>query len=154
MSLSHEEVLKLSTRLDMNEKKLKKLSTRIDNVEKRLKKQSDNDLTITITDYLLKLGIFSNHLNFYCLRSAISELVKDYSQVFHLMKLYEKIAKEHNLSISSVERNIRYAIEVSILQGDPELWNKLFACTIRSPKGKPTVGEFIATIADQIRLNQ
>lgn len=68
--------------------------------------------------------------------------------------LYPAIAKKHNTTSSRVERAIRHAIEVAWSRGRIETIDELFGYTINEGKGKPTNSEFIALIADRIRLNQ
>jgi len=51
-----------------------------------------------------------------------------------------------------LERAIRYAIEVAWNRGDTETLNRIFGFTINQAKGKPTNSEFIAMIADKLRL--
>ena len=68
--------------------------------------------------------------------------------------LYPTIAKKHNTTSSRVERAIRHAIEVAWSRGRIETIDELFGYTINEGKGKPTNSEFIALIADRIRLNQ
>ena len=53
---------------------------------------------------------------------------------------------------SRVERAIRHAIEVAWGRGNMDTIDALFGYTIHAGKGKPTNSEFIALIADKIRL--
>jgi len=66
--------------------------------------------------------------------------------------LYPSIAKQHGTTPSRVERAIRHAIEVAWSRGRMETLDALFGYTINTGKGKPTNSEFIALIADKIRL--
>ena len=63
------------------------------------------------------------------------------------------IAKKYKTTSSSVERAIRHAIEVAWSRGKVELLEEMFGYTISSGKGKPTNSEFIALIADKLRLD-
>lgn len=67
-------------------------------------------------------------------------------------QLYPTIAKMHNTTPSRVERAIRHAIEVAWNRGKMDTINELFGYSIQAGKGKPTNSEFIALIADKIRL--
>ena len=67
--------------------------------------------------------------------------------------LYPTIAKKYKTPSSSVERAIRHAIEVAWSRGKVELLEEMFGYTISSGKGKPTNSEFIALIADKLRLD-
>ncbi len=66
--------------------------------------------------------------------------------------LYPSIAKEYNTTPSRVERAIRHAIEVAWSRGQVEAIDALFGYTVNIGKGKPTNSEFIAMIADKLRL--
>ena len=66
--------------------------------------------------------------------------------------LYPEVAKRFNTTPSRVERAIRHAIEVAWDRGDVEVLQKFFGYTVSGIKGKPTNSEFIAMIADNLRL--
>ena len=66
--------------------------------------------------------------------------------------LYPTIAGKYQTTSSRVERAIRHAIEVAWSRGKMETLDSLFGYTINTGKGKPTNSEFIALIADKIRL--
>ena len=67
--------------------------------------------------------------------------------------LYPTIAKRFQTTPSRVERAIRHAIEVAWSRGRMETLDAMFGYTIDTGKGKPTNSEFIALIADRIRLS-
>ncbi len=69
-------------------------------------------------------------------------------------RLYPDIAKFNNTTASRVERAIRHAIEVAWDRGNVETMNDYFGYTINNMRGKPTNSEFIAMIADRLRLSQ
>ena len=60
--------------------------------------------------------------------------------------------KKYNTTPSRVERAIRHAIEVAWSRGKVDTINQLFGYTVHNTKGKPTNSEFIAMIADKLRL--
>ena len=66
--------------------------------------------------------------------------------------LYPTIAKKYKTTSSSVERAIRHAIEVAWNKGQIDVLEDMFGYTISAGKGKPTNSEFIALIADKLRL--
>jgi two-component system response regulator (stage 0 sporulation protein A) len=66
--------------------------------------------------------------------------------------LYPSVAKKYATTSSRVERAIRHAIEVAWDRGDVETLNSYFGYTIQNNRGKPTNSEFIAMIADNLRL--
>ncbi|MCL2407949.1 MAG: sporulation transcription factor Spo0A, partial [Defluviitaleaceae bacterium] len=67
-------------------------------------------------------------------------------------ELYPTIAKKAGTTPSRVERAIRHAIEVAWSRGRVEAIDMIFGYTVNTNKGKPTNSEFIALIADRIRL--
>ena len=66
--------------------------------------------------------------------------------------LYPSVAKKYSTTTSRVERAIRHAIEVAWDRGDVDTLNHFFGYTIQNNRGKPTNSEFIAMIADNLRL--
>ena len=68
--------------------------------------------------------------------------------------LFRSIAKQHGTTPSRVERAIRHAIEVAWSRGKVDTIDELFGYTVHNGKGKPTNSEFVALIADKIRLEQ
>ena len=66
--------------------------------------------------------------------------------------LYPTVAKLYQTTASRVERAIRHAIEVAWSRGKLDTLDELFGYTVSTGKGKPTNSEFIALIADKIRL--
>lgn len=79
--------------------------------------------------------------------------VEDPNMLNYITKLlYPTIAKKYKTTSSSVERAIRHAIEVAWSRGKMDIIQELFGYTIHAGKGKPTNSEFIALIADKLRL--
>lgn len=106
-----------------------------------------------VTDILYELGMPSNIKGYRYLKDAISMVVRDVELLNCVTKeLYPTIATRYNTVSSRVERAIRHAIEVSCQRGQIETINDMFGHTISSSKGKPTNSEFIARIADKLRL--
>ena len=66
--------------------------------------------------------------------------------------LYPTVAKHHQTTASRVERARRHAIEVAWSRGKLDTLDELFGYTVSNGKGKPTNSEFIALIADTLRL--
>lgn len=80
--------------------------------------------------------------------------VEDPNMLNYITKLlYPAIAKKYKTTSSSVERAIRHAIEVAWSRGKMDVIQELFGYTIHAGKGKPTNSEFIALIADKLRLD-
>ena len=66
--------------------------------------------------------------------------------------LYPTVAMAYNTTPSRVERAIRHAIETAWDRGDVDTLESYFGYTIHTSRGKPTNSEFIALIADKLRL--
>lgn len=105
------------------------------------------------TEILKELGVPANVKGYEVLRSAICMVIDDFQLVYHITtKLYPALAKQFESTPSRMERAIRYAIETGWYRGNYETQQKLFSYSYDAKKGKPTNGEFIAAIADYIRL--
>ncbi|WP_455798059.1 sporulation transcription factor Spo0A [Clostridium butyricum] len=100
------------------------------------KSKTPVDLETEITNIIHEIGVPAHIKGYMYLREAITMVVND-------MEL---------LSAVTVERAIRHAIEVAWGRGQIEAINKLFGYTVHNDKGKPTNSEFIAIIADKLRL--
>lgn len=111
------------------------------------------ELTERITEILKELGIPVHLKGYPYLRNAIERAVKDEDIINAVTKvLYPAVAKEYKTTGSKVERAIRHAIETAWSRGDVGILQKYFGYTISYAKGKPTNSEFIAMIADKLRL--
>ena len=87
------------------------------------------------------------------MRYAILMAIEDMDVLNAVTKvLYPTVAKMHQTTASRVERAIRHAIEVAWSRGKLDTLDELFGYTVNGGKGKPTNSEFIALIADTIRL--
>ena len=116
-------------------------------------KQGPMDLETEITNIIHEIGVPAHIKGYMYLREAITMVVNDMELLSAVTKeLYPSIAKKYNTTASRVERAIRHAIEVAWGRGQIDAINKLFGYTIHNDKGKPTNSEFIAIIADKLRL--
>lgn len=112
------------------------------------------DLEKDVTDMIHELGVPAHIKGYQYLREAIMMSVEDMDMLNSITKvLYPTIAKKFQTTPSRVERAIRHAIEVAWSRGRMETLDALFGYTINHGKGKPTNSEFIALIADKIRLS-
>ena len=99
------------------------------------------------------LGVPAHIKGYQYLRDAIMMVIEDLEMINGVTKLlYPDIAKKYKTTSSRVERAIRHAIEVAWNRGQVEVIDEIFRYTISNGKGKPTNSEFIAMIADKIRL--
>ncbi len=108
----------------------------------------------SVTDTIHSVGIPANIKGYQYLRDAITMSIHDAELIGAITKqLYPRVAGRHNTSPSRVERAIRHAIEVACMRGNDEVLYRLFGYTVNNNKGKPTNSEFIALIADKLRLD-
>ena len=111
------------------------------------------DLERDVTDMIHEIGVPAHIKGYQYLRDAIMLSVEDSEMLGSITKvLYPTIAGKFGTTPSRVERAIRHAIEVAWSRGRMETLDALFGYTINTGKGKPTNSEFIALIADKIRL--
>ena len=122
-------------------------------VEEIKKEEETRDLEQDVTDMIHEIGVPAHIKGYQYLREAIMMSVEDTTMLSSITKiLYPTIAKRFGTTPSRVERAIRHAIEVAWSRGRMETLDALFGYTINTGKGKPTNSEFIALIADRIRL--
>lgn len=113
------------------------------------------DLETKVTNILHEIGVPAHIRGYHYMREAIIMSVNDMDVLNYITKeLYPSIAKKCNTTPSRVERAIRHAIEVAWNRGKVDAIDSLFGYTINNHKGKPTNSEFIALIADRLRLEQ
>lgn len=111
------------------------------------------DLETKVTNILHEIGVPAHIRGYHYMREAIIMSVNDMDVLNYITKeLYPSIAKKCNTTPSRVERAIRHAIEVAWNRGKVDAIDALFGYTVNNHKGKPTNSEFIALIADRLRL--
>lgn len=115
---------------------------------------SDRAIEISVTNTIHSVGVPANIKGYQYLRDAIIMSIKDSELINAVTKqLYPKVAtRQQHIAKPCVERAIRHAIEVACIRGNEEELYKLFGYTVSNNKGKPTNSEFIAMIADKLRL--
>ena len=108
----------------------------------------------TVTEILHEIGIPAHIKGHEYIREGILMAVRDRSVLSAITKvLYPQIAQKYGTTAPRVERAMRHAIELAWNRGDVELLIKYFGYTVSSLRGKPTNSEFVAMLADHIRLN-
>lgn len=111
------------------------------------------NLNVRISEVMHHLGVPAHIKGYIYLREAIELVIKDIEYLGAVTKeLYPSVAKKYNTTSSRVERAIRHAIEVSWDRGNINELNKYFGNTVSANSGKPTNSQFIAKIADKLRL--
>lgn len=115
--------------------------------------KKEENLEALVTNIIHEVGVPAHIKGYQYLREAIIMVVNDIDVINQITKsLYPKIAFKFNTTPSRVERAIRHAIEVAWGRGQQEAVENIFGYTISAAKGKPTNSEFIAMIADKLRL--
>lgn len=113
----------------------------------------NDNLDASITSIIHEIGVPAHIKGYLYLREAISMVYNDIELLGSITKvLYPDIAKKFNTTASRVERAIRHAIEVAWSRGNIESISSLFGYTVSMSKAKPTNSEFIAMVADKLRL--
>ena len=108
-----------------------------------------------VTKIMLDMGVPAHLKGYHYLRAAILLSEKDMETVSSVTKLlYPEIAKKFRTTDQKVERAIRNAIEVSWERGNPDTFMELFGYSAKAGKTRPTNSEYIARVADKIRLDE
>ena len=129
------------------------MDTRKTEAYEKVRPLSARNLENDVTDMIHEIGVPAHIKGYQYLRESIIMAVNDIDMLNSITKiLYPTIAKKFQTTPSRVERAIRHAIEVAWSRGKMDTIDKLFGYTIHNGKGKPTNSEFIALIADKIRL--
>ena len=111
------------------------------------------DLESEITSMLHEMGVPAHIKGYLYLRESINMVYNDIELLGSITKvLYPDVAKKYKTTASRVERAIRHAIEVAWNRGNIEAISNIFGYTVSVSKSKPTNSEFIAMIADKLRL--
>lgn len=114
----------------------------------------ERDYELEVTEVLHQMGIPAHVKGYQYLRDAILYIMDDINLLGAVTKeLYPLVAEKYNTSASRVERAIRHAIELAWNRGNVDMMIQYFGYTINTEKGKPTNSEFIAMVADKIRLS-
>lgn len=114
----------------------------------------DCELEKYITDIMLDIGVPAHLKGYHYLRDAIMISGRDMEAVSSVTKLlYPTIAKHFKTTNQKVERAIRNAIEVSWGRGNCETFEKMFGYSAAAGRVRPTNSEYIARIADKVRLD-
>lgn len=116
-------------------------------------KKDEGNLEALVTNVIHEVGVPAHIKGYQYLREAIMMVVNDIDIINQITKqLYPEIAEKYKTTPSRVERAIRHAIEVAWGRGQTDTVESIFGYTVSAAKGKPTNSEFIAMIADKLRL--
>ncbi|MDO5345935.1 MAG: sporulation transcription factor Spo0A [Lachnospiraceae bacterium] len=148
----NEVVLNRIKHVQSRQRRAQRESTR-GNIYSSRKEYMERNLETDITNLIHEIGVPAHIKGYQYLREAIMMSVQDMEMLGSITKiLYPTIAKKYQTTPSRVERAIRHAIEVAWSRGKMDTIDALFGYTVNGGKGKPTNSEFIALIADRIRL--
>ncbi|MGI5965864.1 MAG: sporulation transcription factor Spo0A [Anaerotruncus rubiinfantis] len=115
--------------------------------------KDEPDLELMVTEIIHQIGVPAHIKGYHYVRESIMLAVKQPEIINSVTKLlYPTVAKKFDTTPSRVERAIRHAIEVAWDRGDVDTLNSYFGYTIHNGRGKPTNSEFVAMIADKLRL--
>jgi len=111
------------------------------------------NLEAEVTGIIHEVGIPAHIKGYFYLRDAIIMVVNNVDYLGAITKeLYPAVAAKYDTTPSRVERAIRHAIEVAWNRGNIDAITRLFGYTVSHDRGKPTNSEFIAMIADKLRM--
>lgn len=134
--------------------KLPTKENRANYVEFNIQSSKEEILEIKVTNIIHEIGVPAHIKGYQYLRDGIIMVVNNIEVINQITKqLYPDLAKKYKTTPSRVERAIRHAIEVAWNRGQLEAVESIFGYTVNSNKGKPTNSEFIAMIADKLRLD-
>ena len=116
-------------------------------------KKNEDNLEALVTNIIHEIGVPAHIKGYQYMREAIMMVVCNIDIINQITKqLYPEIAQKYHTTPSRVERAIRHAIEVAWGRGQQEVVESIFGYTVSAAKGKPTNSEFIAMVADKLRL--
>ncbi|MBH5318050.1 sporulation transcription factor Spo0A [Paenibacillus sp. GSMTC-2017] len=111
------------------------------------------NLDANITSIIHEIGVPAHIKGYQYLREAITMVYNNIEILGAITKtLYPAIAEKFKTTPSRVECAIRHAIEVAWTRGNIDSISHLFGYTINISKSKPTNSEFIAMVADKLRI--
>lgn len=113
------------------------------------------NLDVEVTRVIQQMGVPAHVKGYQYLRDAIILVVEEMNLLGAVTKeLYPLIAEKYDTTASRVERAIRHAIELAWDRGNVDMMNRFFGYTVNMERGKPTNSEFIAMVADRLRIGE
>ena len=117
--------------------------------------QGEKRVEQLISELMLDMGVPAHLKGYRYIRTAVLLAEEDMKVVGSVTKLlYPEIAKQYNTTDGKVERAIRNAIEISWERGNKKTFEEMFGYCAESGQGRPTNSEYIASIADTVRMKQ
>lgn len=112
------------------------------------------EIEILISDILKEIGTPMHIKGYIYLKSAIKIVLKDFSKINSVTKIiYPKVAEEYSTTVSKVERAMRHIIELAFQRGNVDMLHNIFGYSYSNERGKATNSEFIAGVAEYLRLH-
>ncbi len=106
-----------------------------------------------ISELMHSIGVPAHTKGYVYLKDAIGLVLEDVKYMMKITKnLYPTIAERHDTTASRVERAIRNAIELTLVNGNKDVIANIFDYRVQNPKAKLTNSEFIAIIAEKIKV--
>ncbi|OAT86569.1 sporulation transcription factor Spo0A [Desulfotomaculum copahuensis] len=123
------------------------------NVAQYISPVKPRNLDVAVTNIIHEMGVPAHIKGYHYLRDSILAVIGEVNLLGAVTKeLYPMIAQKYQTTPSRVERAIRHAIELAWDRGNIEMMTKFFGYTINLERGKPTNSEFIAMVADKLRI--
>lgn len=112
------------------------------------------DLETESTRILYNLGVPTYFKGYPYIKEAIMLVTRDIGLLGAVTKsLYPKVAEKFGTTPLIVEAAIRYTIQKTWKQGNPEFINKIFGYAVNLRDGRPPTNSFfIAKLAEELRL--
>lgn len=121
--------------------------------ENKPKSKTESHMERRIADILRNIGVSANLKGYRYLKYAIQLAVENPDVLSRIIKdLYPDVAKHFQSDPSKVERCIRHAIDVAWIRGDIDIQTTIFGSSVNTKTGKPTNSEFVAGVAEYLRL--
>ena len=112
-----------------------------------------DDPETVIRQILLELGAPDHLLGHPYVIQAVLLVIHDQMYINNItFGLYPQLAARFDTTASRVERAIRHLVEVTWSRGDMDVLMRYFGNTVSPEKGKPTNGEFVARLANIVKL--
>ena len=119
---------------------------------RKIQVPADDPETI-IRQILLELGAPDHLLGHPYVIQAVLLVIHDQMYINNItFGLYPQLAARFDTTASRVERAIRHLVEVTWSRGDMDVLMRYFGNTVSPEKGKPTNGEFVARLANIVKL--
>lgn len=114
-----------------------------------------NERTMNISNTLKELGISPGLMGYHYLKHALEVAMEDPTIVFRMTKeLYPEVGRKFSVTWEAAERGMRHAIEQGWLRGNQEQQDAIFGYSLSPDLGRPTNGEFVATVVDYLLLKE